>query len=55
KQKPLQTLALSELGINLSEHKQILEVMKPEERGKGEMVDSVSLLLDKLQHEAKVL
>ncbi len=55
KQKPLQIIAFEDLSLNLQENKQILEVVRPEERSKGEMVESVSMLLDKLQHEAKVL
>jgi electron transfer flavoprotein beta subunit len=55
KQKPLQSIALDELGLNLKNHKQILEVIAPHERKKGEMIDSISLLVDKLQHEAKIL
>lgn len=54
KQKPLQTINLQELGLNLQKHKQILEIVKPAERSKGEMVESVTVLVDKLQHEAKI-
>ncbi len=55
KQKPLQIIALEDLELNLLDHKEILEVLPPEERSKGEMVDSISALLDKLQYEEKVL
>lgn len=55
KQKPLQIVTVEELGVDLKNHKQILEVRAPSERKKGEMVDSITSLVDKLQHEAKII
>lgn len=55
KQKPLQIIDLDELGLNLKHHKAVLEVQAPAVRKKGEMVDSISSLVDKLQHEAKII
>lgn len=55
KQKPLDIIAMDSLGLELKKHKEVLEVVRPEERTKGEMVDSITTLLDKLQNESKVL
>lgn len=55
KQKPLDILEIDSLGLELKNHKEVLEVLRPEERSKGEMVDSISTLLDKLQNESKAL
>ncbi len=55
KQKPLTILDLDALGLVLNDHIQIISVTPPAVRTKGERVDSVAALVDKLQHEAKVL
>lgn len=55
KQKPLDVISIESLDLNLSKHLEVLDVSCPASRSKGEMVDSVSTLLDKLQHEAKVI
>ncbi|MDF1757768.1 MAG: electron transfer flavoprotein subunit beta/FixA family protein [Legionellaceae bacterium] len=55
KQKPLQVIEVSQLGLDLQQHTEVLQVMSPKERAAGIKVDSVATLLDKLQHESKVL
>lgn len=55
KQKPLQIIELDSLGLSLKQHSEVVKVVAPPTRGAGIMVDSVATLLDKLQHEAKVL
>lgn len=55
KQKPLHTISLSDLNLNLQDHKKILEVSRPEERCKGEMLESISALVDKLQNQDKLI
>jgi electron transfer flavoprotein beta subunit len=55
KRKPLAIINADEMGLSLKEHSQILKVSPPPVRTRGVMVDSVAALLDKLQHEAKVL
>ena len=55
KRKPLECLELDSLGLSLKEHTKILKVTPPLTRSSGIKVKSVQELLDKLQHEAKVL
>lgn len=55
KQKPLQIIPLDSLALDLKVHKQTIEIIKPAQRTKGEMVETIAQLVDKLQHEAKVL
>lgn len=55
KQKPLTMIELASLQLTLREHSQILAVKAPLKRKGGIKVDSVSSLLDKLHHEARVL
>ena len=55
KRKPLDTIELSALGLTLRPHIEVLAVKPPAARRGGIKVDSVQTLLDKLQHEAKVL
>ncbi|MFI4919857.1 MAG: electron transfer flavoprotein subunit beta/FixA family protein [Legionellales bacterium] len=55
KRKPLDVLELDTLGLSLKPHIEILKVSAPASRTAGIRVDSVIDLLDKLQHEAKVL
>lgn len=55
KRKPLDVVALDSLGLSLKQHVEILKVTAPPTRTGGIKVDSVAALLDKLQHEAKVL
>ncbi len=55
KQKPLETIPLADLNLNLKSHTEVLSVKVPPERAAGVRVESVDALLDKLRHEAKVL
>lgn len=55
KQKPLSTLALDELGLSLKEHQQIISIVSPPVRSRGEMVSTVSELVDKLQNTDKII
>jgi electron transfer flavoprotein beta subunit len=55
KTKPLNIIELAALNLSLRQHIEIVEVNPPKTREAGVMVDSVTALLDKLQHEAKVL
>lgn len=55
KKKPLDVIDLPSLGLTLKKHAEIVKVSAPPVRSGGITVDSVATLLDKLQHEAKVL
>jgi len=55
KQKPLHILPVDTLGLTLKAHTEVLSVSSPKVRSSGIKVDSVEALIDKLQHEAKVL
>lgn len=55
KRKPLDAIELDSLGLTLKKHVEILKVNAPAARSGGIKVESVATLLDKLQHEAKVL
>ena len=55
KRKPLDTIAIDELGVDVAPRQQILKVAKPAERQAGIKVESVDELLDKLRNEAKVI
>ena len=55
KNKPLAVVDLESLGLPLKPHIEILKVSAPTGRKAGVKVDSVAALMDKLQHEAKVL
>lgn len=55
KRKPIDKVELSALGLTLKQHIDILKVSAPVTRSGGVTVESVAQLLDKLQHEAKVL
>lgn len=55
KRKPLDVIELPSLGLSLKKHIEVLSVTAPSVRSAGVKVDSVQALLDKLQHEAKVL
>jgi len=55
KRKPLDSIELDSLGLQLKEHLQILSVKAPAVRAGGVKLDSIESLVDKLQHEAKVL
>jgi electron transfer flavoprotein beta subunit len=55
KKKSLDIIDLNSLGLSLKQHVDILKVSAPITRSGGVKVASVAELLDKLQHEAKVL
>jgi len=55
KRKPLEIIALESLSIDISPHQEIVRVTTPPKRQMGVRVHDVAELLDKLQHEAKVL
>ncbi|MBI2785474.1 MAG: electron transfer flavoprotein subunit beta/FixA family protein [Legionella longbeachae] len=55
KRKPLEIHDLENMGLSLKKHLEVLKVSAPEVRNAGVKVASVTELLDKLQHEAKVL
>lgn len=55
KRKPLTVVSPDELGVTLKSHIEILTVTPPAERQAGIMLDSVTALVDKLEHEAKVI
>lgn len=55
KRKPLDVIDLESMGITLRQHLEIMRVEPPVVRSGGVKVDSVAVLLDKLQNEAKVL
>ncbi len=55
KRKPLAVVTPQVLGVTLTEHHQVLEVLAPPSRQAGLRVASVAELVDKLRHEAKVI
>lgn len=54
KKKPLETIALSELGIELSEQFQVSSTEPPPEREKGIMVDNVAQLVAELEKKGLI-
>lgn len=55
KQKPMEILTATALGVDLTPHLQTLQLSEPPMRKPGLKVENVDALLDKLQHEAKVI
>jgi electron transfer flavoprotein beta subunit len=55
KRKPLDVIELSSLGLTITKHIEVLNVKAPATRSGGVKLESVAALMDKLQHEAKVL
>ena len=55
KRKPLDSISVEDLGVDVSPRQEILKVAKPAERQAGIKVESVDELLDKLRNEAKVI
>lgn len=55
RKKPIETVKLEELGVNVTPRLRLLEVEKPEQRRGRVMVSSVDELLEKLKNEAHVL
>lgn len=55
KKKPIDQISLDDLGVDASQRLKTLKVEEPPAREAGIMVDSVSVLVDKLKNEAKVI
>ena len=55
KRKPLDVMTVSDLGVALKQHLEVVSVKPPVVRKAGVVVASVDELVDKLRHEAKVL
>ncbi|WGO96506.1 electron transfer flavoprotein subunit beta/FixA family protein [Saccharophagus degradans] len=55
KKKPLETIALADLGVDTKPRTQLLGVTPPPERSGGIKVADVDALIDKLKNEAKVI
>lgn len=55
KKKPLDTILLADLGVNIRSHVEILKVEAPAERKSGVILKSVAELVDKLRNEAGVI
>jgi len=55
KKKPLSVMTADCFGVSVERSQQVLEVMAPPVREAGEMLASVSELVDKLKNEAKVI
>lgn len=55
KKKPLETIAVADLGVNIESGLKTLEVNEPEQRKAGVIVANVGELVDKLKNEAKVI
>ena len=55
KKKPIDSLSVEELGVDISPRLTVLKVEEPEARQAGIKVESISELVDKLKNEAKVI
>ena len=55
KKKPIDSLSVDELGVDISPRLTVLKVKEPEARQAGIKVESISELVDKLKNEAKVI
>jgi len=55
KKKPLEELAVADLGVNVASRTRVSKLEPPARRKAGVRVKTVDDLLDKLKHEAKVL
>jgi len=55
KKKPLDTVSIEELDVDVAPRLEVVEVTAPPPRKAGIMVNSVSELVDKLKNEAKVI
>jgi electron transfer flavoprotein beta subunit len=49
KSKPIETISADSLGVDLPEHIEVLETTPPKPRQKGEMLESVDELLEKIK------
>jgi len=55
KKKPLETIPVADLGVDVSPRLKTLKVNEPPKRSAGVMVPDVAALVDKLKNEAKVI
>jgi len=55
KKKPMDVLTPEELGVDITPHVTVLEVVAPSKREAGVRVESVQELVEKLRNEAKVI
>ncbi len=55
KKKPIESLSVEELGIDITPRLKQLKVIEPPKRSKGIMVADVAELVQKLKNEAKVI
>jgi len=55
KKKPVETINLADMGLDVEPRLKIEKVESPTERAGGVIVKSVDELLDKLRKEAKVI
>jgi electron transfer flavoprotein beta subunit len=55
KKKKIDTKSIEDLGVELSEGNEVLEVFEPPPREAGILVDDVDGLVDKLKNEASVI
>jgi electron transfer flavoprotein beta subunit len=55
KKKPLETIPVADLGVEVSPRLKTLQVNEPPKRSAGVMVPDVAALVDKLKNEAKVI
>ncbi len=55
KKKPIDSLSVDELGVDISPRLTVLKVEEPEARQAGIKVESISELIHKLKNEAKVI
>jgi len=55
KRKPMEKIELDSLGLDTANRMTTIEVIAPEARAAGVIVNSVSELVDKLRNEAKVI
>ena len=55
KKKPIEDLAIENLGVDITPRIKQLKVEEPPKREKGIMVKDVAELVQKLKHEAKVI
>ncbi|WP_223668971.1 electron transfer flavoprotein subunit beta/FixA family protein [Kangiella shandongensis] len=55
KRKPLDEVALADLGVDTASRTETLSVENPPERSEGIKVENVAELVDKLKNEAKVI
>lgn len=55
KKKPIDSVTPEQLGVDISNRIEVLEVIEPSARDAGVMVSSAAELVDKLKNEAKVI